>query len=186
MNTGTATIERRDPRARPHTPWPLVQPLARLVPIPTSNPAIASRGHPVVSSPAAASAWPDRVAPSPATTSPLTKAIRQSRPGPRTAVRTIPLIPAINPWYSHSSPATSPISAPPATAPGMAAAKVGAIVRTSPRPKPRSRFHPARYWPRLRRRRAGSNQRHRRGSSERRRRTRSVPAPWVKSRWLRR
>ena len=44
MNVSVATIERAEKRLMPHTPWPLVQPLPRRVPIPTSRPAIASTG----------------------------------------------------------------------------------------------------------------------------------------------
>jgi len=33
-----AMNERKEKRLMPHTPWPLVQPLASDVPIPTSNP----------------------------------------------------------------------------------------------------------------------------------------------------
>ena len=38
MNVRVATSERGDRRARPQTPWPLVQPLARRVPKPTRRP----------------------------------------------------------------------------------------------------------------------------------------------------
>jgi hypothetical protein len=38
-----AASERRESRARPQTPWPLVQPLPRRVPNPTGRPATISR-----------------------------------------------------------------------------------------------------------------------------------------------
>ena len=40
IKTSTATRERIEKRGSPHTAWPLVQPLANLVPIPTKNPDI--------------------------------------------------------------------------------------------------------------------------------------------------
>jgi hypothetical protein len=40
-----ATNERHDNLPKPHTPWPLVQPLPNEVPSPTSNPPAASN-HP--------------------------------------------------------------------------------------------------------------------------------------------
>ena len=39
MNVITAKSDRPDPRASPHTPWPLVQPLPMAVPRPTRKPA---------------------------------------------------------------------------------------------------------------------------------------------------
>src|SRR5215472_11913107 len=44
MNTIVATIERFEPRAMPHTPWPLVQPPPMRVPKPTRNPATTING----------------------------------------------------------------------------------------------------------------------------------------------
>ena len=44
VNTIVAAIERADRRETPHTPWPLVQPLAMPVPTPTSRPAAIKSG----------------------------------------------------------------------------------------------------------------------------------------------
>src|SRR3546814_145305 len=47
-NVATATIDRGDRRARPRTPWPLVQPDPMREPKPTSRPAVTISGHPTV------------------------------------------------------------------------------------------------------------------------------------------
>jgi hypothetical protein len=39
MKTPTATIDLADNLPKPHTPWPLVQPLPQTVPKPTKSPA---------------------------------------------------------------------------------------------------------------------------------------------------
>jgi hypothetical protein len=39
MNTPTATKDLTDNLPKPHTPWPLVQPLPQTVPKPTKSPA---------------------------------------------------------------------------------------------------------------------------------------------------
>src|SRR6185295_10904079 len=45
MNTSAATSERVDRFARPHTPWPLVQPPPICVPAPTSSPDTVAQSH---------------------------------------------------------------------------------------------------------------------------------------------
>ena len=44
MKIAVAARERRDSLETPQTPWPLVQPFARPVPIPTASPATISSG----------------------------------------------------------------------------------------------------------------------------------------------
>ena len=39
INVHVATQERAEKRDMPHTPWPLVHPLAKVVPAPTKSPA---------------------------------------------------------------------------------------------------------------------------------------------------
>ena len=45
MKASTAASERFESRASPQMPWPLVQPLPRRVPNPTSRPAATSHGQ---------------------------------------------------------------------------------------------------------------------------------------------
>jgi len=114
MNMSVAANDRAERLARPHTPWPLVQPLPIWVPTPTASPADAStRGFDVIANP-----WASAVA---AVTShapsgrPARNAIRQPRSpllGKKLRPR-IPLTPAIFPFASRSAAAASPISAPP-------------------------------------------------------------------------
>ena len=116
MNVSVAAIDRGDNRATPHTPWPLVQPLAKRVPKPTSSPASAS--------------WPPQAEIATGIASPLTrrasrqppikpamKSARQSLPVTGTSrPATIPLIPAMRPVVSSSRLAEIPMSVPPIVA----------------------------------------------------------------------
>ncbi len=44
MNVSVAAMDRRESRANPQTPWPDVQPEAKVTPIPTMNPPTSSIG----------------------------------------------------------------------------------------------------------------------------------------------
>src|SRR5208282_3321817 len=117
MKASVAASERRDRRASPHTPCPLVQPLPSRVPKPTRRPATASVGS--EASMVTRGRLPVKSAERPGAASmPITKATRQAR-SPLAALPippTIPLMPAMRPFASHKSAAASPISAPPSDA----------------------------------------------------------------------
>src|SRR5262249_14010100 len=96
MNATVATIERFEPRAMPHTPWPLVPPPPMRVPTPTRNPATAITG--VDACTASASGAPlarmNAIAP---IQSPMTNINRHSASenGGASKPPTMPLIPAM-------------------------------------------------------------------------------------------
>ena len=118
MKTSVATIERGDRRLMPHRPWPLVQPLPRRVPKPTSRPAdeqqcrVPPRGRP---NDAGCSAAHERAA----TDEPDDERQRASALSPGAARKsspTMPVMPATRPFKIHKSAAASPMSAPPTSA----------------------------------------------------------------------
>ncbi len=116
MKVSTATSERADRRARPHTPWPLVQPPPMRVPKPTSTPAIRIIDDERTGAPIAVGAT--TLATAPARSKPTRKATRQARSlgvGGSSAPIT-PLTPAVRPWVRNSRVAAAPIAAPPAIA----------------------------------------------------------------------
>ena len=115
MNVPTAIGDRREPRDRPHTPWPLVQPFASVVPTPTSTPAIASRGTPRTGAPIASGATsaanqPDRDQPGEE---------RDPEPAATIAVERAPeraADPGDPACVTSATDTASPISAPPPSA----------------------------------------------------------------------
>src|SRR6185295_1706280 len=111
MKVATAAIDRGDSRARPHTPWPLVQPSPMVVPMPTSSPATASTGRPRTPAPNAAGAI--AAATTPVAISPTRKPTRNRRAESSARPR-MPLMPAIRPWNARTRAEARPISAPPA------------------------------------------------------------------------
>lgn len=119
-----ATSERGESRARPQTPWPLVQPLPSPVPSPTSRPAASISGTPPAGAPITSPGAPATLpAPPPASsnaTGPLTrpsrKASRQAlSPRGRWVIRVprMPLMPAMRPRVAISQVAERPIRTPP-------------------------------------------------------------------------
>ncbi len=117
MKVAVATIERGESRLTPHTPWPLVQPLAMTEPMPTIRPArtTAQTGRCKLESSEPGTSHCIRAPP---TASPPTKASRQAQSPGRGASRPleIPLTPAMRPLKSSMMAAAKPINMPPATA----------------------------------------------------------------------
>jgi hypothetical protein len=114
MNVIVAASERGERRAKPHTPWPEVQPEPIFVPKPTNNPATISvklLARSSIESPPAAKEY--IAAPQ---IKPTTKATRQNRSlplvEPKMLLR-IPETPAMRPFKSKSREAAMPINAPP-------------------------------------------------------------------------
>lgn len=134
MNVAVAPIDRRESRARPQTPWPLVHPFPSRVPNPTSNPPMISKGADEVTS---IWGWPITVETASAPAGrPITKATACIHGGPASAIRSaeaaIPLTPAIRPDNSRKSPAAAPINKPPMTASTTFAIESDAITEDSP------------------------------------------------------
>ena len=106
-----ARRDRGERFARPQTPWPLVQPLARRVPKPTSTPAVARTDDGADQS----------TGPTPRNSAGRTRPSKNTGRQaclPKLACRlraTMPLMPATRPFTSMSNPAAAPIRAPPAT-----------------------------------------------------------------------
>ena len=101
----------------PHTPWPLVQPLANEVPIPTSSPAITISTGDKLSSPSNKDDANIRTA-IPANNSPTIKYNfqRDSAVCLLKTDLTMPDIPAIFPYKTSNSAHAIPIKAPPIAA----------------------------------------------------------------------
>lgn len=109
-----AASERRDPRPRPQTPWPLVQPLPKRVPKPTSTPATMRPG--IEKSVRGINVGPincHQIAPP--EINPIRNSIRHTRSGVRgrVAAPNIPLIPAIRPFSQSKNVAEMPNKTPP-------------------------------------------------------------------------
>ena len=146
MKVATATSERADIRDRPHTPWPLVQPLPSRVPYPTSRPATTRSGSERTDGPTSAGCATTPT--TPASARPPRNARRQprSRATGGTSEPSTPLIPATRPWVRNNRAPAMPIRAPPRSAndqlEGMAArlcidgatlaSGLGTLVRRSP------------------------------------------------------
>ncbi|KVE06989.1 hypothetical protein WS65_13515 [Burkholderia anthina] len=113
MKVAVATAERSAPREIPHTPWPLVQPPAYRVPIPTSSPATITSSQ--LASTCGIELLPAKRMTTGATIIPATNAARQPRSARPAVSRppTIPLIPAIRPLNATSHTAAHPIITPP-------------------------------------------------------------------------
>lgn len=119
MKVRTALKERGESRANPQTPWPEVQPEPMVVPIPTSNPAIAMPMRLVGT--VCSIFPPDASKISGAAKRPATKQIRQIRSATRgregmnvdIAPLDMPIMPAIRPKKSMTITADNPIRTPP-------------------------------------------------------------------------
>src|SRR5215831_13977641 len=114
MNTIVATIERFEPRAMPHTPWPLVQPPPMRVPKPTRNPATTINGIDpwIATANGAPFARMSAIAPIHSPTMNISRHAASENVG-SSSPATMPLMPAMRPFASSKSTAATPISTPP-------------------------------------------------------------------------
>ena len=117
INVHVATQERVEKRDMPHTPWPLVHPLANVVPAPTKSPATTISQGGNCNSPSNKDGANTLTA-TPANNSPKIKynCQRESEFALANTDLTMPDIPAIFPYKTSSNVHAIPINAPPIAA----------------------------------------------------------------------
>ena len=114
MNTMVATMERFESRAMPQRPWPLVHPLPRRVPNPTSTPARIAGATACSDAKASASGRTSRMATAPVI-SPARKTRRHGRSAAATVGMrpTVSLMPRMRPLAKNRREDATPSNSPP-------------------------------------------------------------------------
>ena len=112
MNVRVATADRGERRPSPQTPCPLVHPPPMRVPMPTSNPLMATI-HMGVRDGSGSGCPSAKCVTPPPNNKPIKKTQRHERSGPATAPQITPLIPAMRPMDNRSHMAEAPSNSPP-------------------------------------------------------------------------